>query len=153
MKSNKFFFIIFLYYTFLYQIVFETIIISQGIEITFTPLGRLFRYFFLGQDIVIYYKPDFYVFFFNILICAILYIVSFNWFEHFNTLKIIFKLIVVYIIISFLTWLLITWTGLGMGTIGAFIFLYLMPIAFMILLTIPFFWMIVSLKKMVKVVR
>lgn len=147
MKNNKFFFIIFLYYSFLYQIVFETMIILQGFEVTFTPLGRLFRYFVLNQDIEVYYKPDFYVFFFNIFICAILYIVSFNWFTHFNSIKTLLKLIITYIIISFFTWFVITWSGIGLGTIGAFIFVYLIPIVIMVLLTVPFFWLIKSFYK------
>lgn len=142
MKSNKLFYLVFLYYSILYQIVFETMIILQGFEITFTPLGRLFRYFVLNQDIEVYYKPDYYVFFFNIFICAILYIVSFNWFIHFNTSKTLLKLIISYVVISFFTWFVIALSGIGLGTLGAFIILYLTPITIIVILTIPFFLLI-----------
>lgn len=151
MKSNKFFYTIFIYYLLLHQILFETTLVffSHGEidnEFMFSPLGRLFRHLLI-KEIEVYSSKDMYVFFFNIFICAILYIISFSWFIHFNILKTYLKLLFTFTIISFLTWFLITWNGIGLGTIGLFIILYLIPMAVMVLLTVPFFWMIVLLKK------
>ncbi len=144
MSDNKFFYTTFLYYCLLHQIIFETILVlnykEANTEFIFTPLGRLFRNLFLNKEIQIYETADMYVFFFNIFICALLYTISFSWFTHFNTLKTYLKLLFTFIIISFLTWFVITWNGIGLGTIGFFILLYLIPMAILLILTVPFFW-------------
>ena len=155
MNSNKFFYTTFIYYCLLHQILFETTLVffSHGKvdnEFIFTPLGRLFRHQFLNKEIEIYRSTDMYVFFFNIFICAILYIISFSWFTHFNKVKTYLKLLFTFTIISFLKWFLIAWNGIGLGTIGLFIILYLIPIAILVILTVPFFWSMELFNKSLK---
>ena len=155
MNSNKFFYTVFIYYILLHQILFETTLVLNEIETNieantefiFSPLGRLFRHLFFNTEIKIYSKRDMYVFFFNIFICAILYIISFSWFTYFNTLKTYLKLLFTFIVISFLTWFLITWKGIGLATIGLFIFLYLIPMAILLILTVPFYRLMRTFKK------
>lgn len=147
MNNNKFFYTTFIFYSLLHQILFETTLVLNEIErnieanteFIFSPVGRLFRHLLLNKEIEIYSKADMYVFFFNIFICAILYIISFSWFTHFNTLKTYLKLLFTFTAISFLTWFLITWNGIGLGTIGLFIIPYLIPMTILVILTVPFY--------------
>jgi hypothetical protein len=144
MNDNKVFFALFFVYSIMFQFIYEILIFLQGAgtEFIFTPLGRLFRYFVLNQNIEKYYKPEIYLFLFNLFICAIFYVVSYNWLIYFNTLKTFFKLVVSYIIICIVVWILISFNGIGLATIGLYILLFLIPYFLMVILTIPYFWFV-----------
>ena len=94
--------------------------LTTGNDFIFTPLGRLFRYFVLNQNLEKYNKPEIYIFLFNLFICAVFYFVSFNWFYNYKTLSTLFKLIITYILTSIIVWVFISFNGIGLATIGLY---------------------------------
>jgi hypothetical protein len=144
MKNKKYFFIIFLLYIFLYNVIIEimTSLINTDRETFFNPLGRLFRKTILSQDIDSYTLPEIIIFLYNLFVCTILFALSCKWFSDYNTWKTLFKLVISFVLISMITWYVVSWDGIGMSTIAVFILYYVCPIFVMVILTLPFFWFI-----------
>lgn len=144
MKNKKSFFIIFLLYIVLYNVIMEiiTFLINTEHETFFNPLGRLFRKTILSQDIDSYTFPEIIVLLYNLFVCTILFAVSCKWFSDFNIWKALFKLVISFVFISIITWYVVSWDGIGMSTIAVFILYYVCPIFVMVILTIPFYWLI-----------
>ena len=134
-----------LWYIILYHIVFELINFLRGIndkEWVFTPIGRIIRILFSNQNSDFFKIQDILITSYNLVICTIFFTISFRWLLLFNTLQTLIKLVVAFICLSFITWLIISWNGIGLATIGGFIFFYIFPIGIMVILTIPFLWFI-----------
>ena len=150
MKNRKLFIVILLCYLILHNIIFETIrflFYSDSSDVILFPLVRVYKKIILGKDIDIYNINEIIIFSYISFMCLILYFISYNWLIHYNTLKTYFKLIITYILISLLTWFIITLNGIGLGTIGVFIIYFLIPMLILVLVTVPFFWLLKSFYK------
>lgn len=146
MKNRKFFFTVFLMYFFLYNIIFEIITSLFNTEADVSilnPPGRLFRKMVLNEDIDCYRISEIIVLLYNFLFVSSIFFISvYKWLFDYNFFKALFKLMFAFILTSILTWCIITWDGIGMLTIAAFIIYYVFPLLTMAILTFPFFWVI-----------
>jgi hypothetical protein len=119
-----------------------TFLINTEHETFFNPLGRFFRKIILNQDIYSYAFPEIIVMLYNLFICTILFIVSCKWFSDYSIWKALLKLVISFVIISIITWYVVSWNGIGMSTIAVFILYFVCPVFVMVILTMPFYLLI-----------
>lgn len=142
MKYRLFLFNI-LSYIVLYHIVFEgliTFIYKFGDP--YTPIGRLYRKYVLHQNLFSEHKEaEIYILLFNLLISSILFFVANLWYGKENIIKTFFKICLIFIITNIVIIVYFATVNIGISTIPAYVFYFLIPMSIMLILLLPLFWL------------
>jgi len=140
MKYRLFLFKI-LSYIVLYHVIFESLIVFiYKFGDPYTPIGRIYREYFLRQNLFEEHKEaEMYILSFNLFISSILFYAVNIWYEN-NMFVTYIKLIFMFILINIILIVFLAIGSIGMSTIPAYFLFFLVPMSIMVLLLPSLMW-------------